>query len=218
MVTLFAVCAAVGGTIFVCQFIMSLLGLAEAGQDVAGSVGAEGFDSDAGGVSADHGHDGSAVDHGTATHSHHQGPQVHVHGSSWFFGVLTFRTVVAAITFFGLAGLACNAGKVHAITGLGIAVVAGVAAMFVVHGLMKGMSNLRSEGTVHIQQAVGTSGEVYLRIPGRRSGVGKVTVNVQNRTMEYQAVTTGEALPTGARVVVTGVVDSDTVEVQPQSN
>jgi hypothetical protein len=33
--------------------------------------------------------------------------------------------------------------------------------------------------------------------------------------MEYLAVTTGDAIPTGATIVVTGVVGADTVEVEP---
>jgi hypothetical protein len=61
---------------------------------------------------------------------------------------------------------------------------------------------------------VGKAGAVYLRIPANRSGSGKITLNLQNRTMEYQAVTAGEAIPTGANIVVVGVVGPDTVEVE----
>ena len=35
----------------------------------------------------------------------------HGHGSTWMFGVISFRTVVAALTFFGLAGLASLSGR-----------------------------------------------------------------------------------------------------------
>ena len=35
--------------------------------------------------------------------------------------------------------------------------------------------------------------------------------------MEYLAVTSGEAIPTGATVVVTDVIGSDTVQVEPAS-
>ena len=36
----------------------------------------------------------------------HAAGHSHGHGSTWMFGVISFRTVVAALTFFGLAGLA----------------------------------------------------------------------------------------------------------------
>ena len=42
---------------------------------------------------------------------------------------------------------------------------------------------------------------------------GKVTLRLQNRTVEYQALTPHGALPTGSPVVVTAVLGPDTVEV-----
>jgi hypothetical protein len=42
-----------------------------------------------------------------------------------------------------------------------------------------------------------------------------VTLRLQNRTVEYQALTPHDALPTGSKVVVTGVLGPDTVEVVP---
>jgi hypothetical protein len=67
---------------------------------------------------------------------------------------------------------------------------------------------------VRIERAVGRPGTVYLRIPAHKSGAGKIHVNVQNRTMEYEAMTTHELLPVGAKVVVVNVLGPDTVEVE----
>ena len=66
---------------------------------------------------------------------------------------------------------------------------------------------------MHIGRAVGTTGTVYLSVPGKNGGAGKVTVKVQNRTVEYQAVTSQETLATGTAVQVIAVVGPDTVEV-----
>ena len=76
METVYLVCAVVGGTVLVCQFVMTLLGL--------------GGDHDAGG------------DHDVAHDAgHHEAG--HDHDSSWLVGVLTFRTLVAALAFFGVS-------------------------------------------------------------------------------------------------------------------
>jgi hypothetical protein len=64
-------------------------------------------------------------------------------------------------------------------------------------------------------RTVGQCGTVYLPIPGQKSGRGKVQINLQNRTMEYPAVTAQDSLPTGSKVVVVGVIGSDTIEVLP---
>ena len=51
--------------------------------------------------------------------------------------------------------------------------------------------------------------------PGEVASVMYEFRNVQNRTMEYQAVTPHAALPAGTKITVVAVVNSDTVEVIP---
>src|SRR3990167_6196998 len=87
--------------------------------------------------------------------------------------------------------------------------------MYVVYWVMLWLASLQAEGTVRIGGAIGAPATVYLRIPRARSGAGKIQINLQNRTMEYEAVTEGDALPAGARVVVVVVVNPETVEVRP---
>jgi hypothetical protein len=199
METLYTACAVLGGTILVLQFLMSLLGLGHHG-DVGGHDFHDGSDiHDVGG------HDG----HDTA---HEVGHDTHV---SWFVGVLTFRTLVAALTFFGLAGRAASAAEAAPIEAFAAALAAGAAALFGVAYMMRALYSLKAEGTVRIHRAVGHTGTVYLPVPGSKAGVGKVHLNLQNRTVEYQAVTAQQALAAGSKVVVVGVVSNDTVEVIP---
>ena len=251
MFTVYAVCAAVGGTVLVCQFVLTVLGLigdghdgADGGHDV-GDVGHDVGDAshdvavadhdlidvahdvgDAGAEVADVGADaahGGAADahadvhhHGADWHAHHPGPgvQAHTHAPSAFFKILTFRTIVAGIAFFGLAGLAGSASSLAGYVTLPVAVGAGLGAVYLVHEMMRALAKLRSEGTVYIGRAIGATGTVYLTVPGNKTGVGKVTVVLQDRTMEYQAMTEYEDLPTGTEVVITGLLGPGTVEVE----
>ena len=123
---------------------------------------------------------------------------------------------MAALAFFGLAGLAAQSAEASTPTTLLVAVAAGAAAMAAVYWMMRGLQELRADGTVRIQRAVGQHGNVYLRVPANRSGSGKIQFNLQNRTMEYLAVTAGPELPTGTKVVVVGVVNPTTLEVQAE--
>jgi len=220
MTMVFTVCAALGGTILVLQFILALVGLgghAFFDVDAASGVGHDfggDFHGDAGGDF--HGDAGSDFhgDHpgGDAGHSDQAGHP----GSTWLFGVLSFRTIVAALAFFGLGGLTAESAKATTPTVLLAALAAGAAAMFTVYWMMRVLYTLRADGTVRIQRSVGQHGNVYLRIPGNRSGSGKIQFNLQNRTVEYLAVTAGQELPTGAKVVVVGVVNPTTLEVQAE--
>jgi hypothetical protein len=137
------------------------------------------------------------------------------HGSSWLFGVLSFRTLVAAVTFFGLGGWAATGAGFEPVMQVVVGLAAGAAAMYGVYWLMRLIYSLKAEGTVRVGHTLGRPGTVYLRVPGHRSGTGKVQLSVQKRTMEYLAMTAGDELPTGAAVKVVNVITSNTVEVEP---
>jgi membrane protein implicated in regulation of membrane protease activity len=197
MEQMFLLCAAIGGTIFICQFVMALIGFGsedvDMADDVPDDVGPDFADAD---VADDHG-------------------QSHGHGSTWLFGVISFRTVVAAITFFGMAGFASLHGGQSTGASLVIAILAGAIAMYGVHWLMRLLYRLSQDRTLRIERALGKRGKVYVPIPAQHGGAGKVQINLQDRLMEYAATTAApETLPTGAQIVVTRVVSHDTVEVE----
>jgi hypothetical protein len=79
--------------------------------------------------------------------------------------------------------------------------------------MLRVMGKFSSDGTTRIEQSVGHAGVVYVTIPAGRQGPGKVHLNLQNRTVEVEAITYGNALDTGTRVVVTSVIGSNMVEV-----
>ena len=188
--TIYLTCAIVGATLLVCQFLLGLLGLGD--------------------------HHDAGPDHDVHDTTGHDAHGDHAGQQAWFVGLLTFRSVVAALTFFGLTGLASLLNFNHEpVASLGLALGGGAAALFGVAYLMNTLHGLKSDGTVRIDRAVGQSATVYLTIPGQRAGAGKVTLRLQNRTVEYQALTPHHQLATGTRVVVTAVLGSDTVEVAP---
>ena len=176
MYGLYLTCAVVGGTLFLLQWAISLLGM--------------------------DGHT-DADSSGGAVHSH----------DGMFWGVISFRAVVAAATAFGLAGLAMNAMGQPRPVSLSTAVFSGVAAAALVAVFLRSLNKLGADGTTRLADSVGMSGVVYLTIPGHSKGVGKVHLNLQNRTVETDAVTYANELPTGTRVTVTQVIGTSTVEV-----
>ncbi|MCI0458505.1 MAG: hypothetical protein L0Z62_16190 [Gemmataceae bacterium] len=210
METLFLICAIVGGTLMMARLVLSLIGLG-GGHDVDGGHEVDvGHDADVG-HDTDVGHDGDAGDQGHAVG--------HGGESSWFFGVLTFRSIVAALTFFGLAGMTALRADFSALQALALAIAAGAGALYLINWIMKSLTRLQADGTVRIEKAVGKVGTVYLSIPGQKAGAGKVHLSLNNRTVEYQALTPHAAgLATGARVLVVAAINSDTVEVVPATD
>ena len=129
-------------------------------------------------------------------------------------GHLSFRTVVAFVTFFGIAGMACSRAGLSTGVSLLVAVVVGSLAFWLVGLAMVQLARLRSEGNVDIRNAVGVEAKVYLTVPGARSGSGRVTVPIQGRSMQFKAITSGPELPTGCLCKVVGVHAGDTLEVE----
>lgn len=134
-----------------------------------------------------------------------------------FFKVLSFKTVVAFLTFFGLSGLASLQAGLGRVPTLMISFAAGSVALYLVAWMMAGLARLQSSGNVDLQNAVGLAAKVYLTVPGGHAGRGKVTVLVQGRTVEAKAVTAGQPLATGSMVRVVGAPAPDTLEVAPLS-
>lgn len=220
MFSFYLICAAIGCTVMVVQLIMTLMGLGGDGDGMdaphfdahfdSGDMHLDAHISDVGS------HGDVHLDSDTRVAWEHADVDTPTNaGASWFFGVLSFRALVAAVAFFGLTGLATLEGGFHPYLSLVLAAGAAATAMLIVAWLMRLLGSLSSEGTVSIHNALGAPATVYLPIPGASSGVGKVTIRIQDRTMEYEAMTKEEALKTGTPVVVTGIIGSEVLEVAP---
>jgi hypothetical protein len=204
MSLLYVICAAVGGTALVCQFLLSLFGL-HGHHDVPGDMP----DDVGGDFGHDVGHDAGGGDHADPASADHD-----PHGSTSIFRVISVRTVIAALAFFGLTGLAANSAELSAPSTLILSLAAGVGAMYAVHWLMQQLFRLRADGTVRLQRAIGAIGTVYVKVPAREQGAGKVLLTLQNRTVELEAVTVGDELPTGTQVVVSRMAGTEIVQVE----
>lgn len=194
MAWIFLLCAVFGATVLVGQFFLGFGAEHEAGLD-----GPE----DAPDAIAEFEHDES--DH---SEEHH-------HDSTWLFGILTTRTILIGITFFGLVGRLALAMQLESPRPILLAIAGALVAMYSVYFLMRTLMRLTADGTERISRSIGQEGTVYLTIPGHSQGVGKIHVTVQNRLLEYEAMTAGERLPTGSRIVVVDVLSSDRVVVEP---
>ncbi len=203
---IFLVAAVIGGTVMVCQFAMTLLGLGHDSSDWAD-----------GDLSTDVSHSGEfTIDGDHHTPLSHTGDADYQHpDSTWLFGVLSFRTLIAAAAFFGVAGETALSAGYAAGMALAIATAVGIGAMYGMYWLMQGISQLTSSGNERIGAAVGKHATVYIPIPAEERGLGKIHITLQNRTVEYQAISAESApLKTGETVEVVSVKNSDTVAVR----
>jgi hypothetical protein len=130
------------------------------------------------------------------------------HGISFQF--LTLKNLVGFFTIFSWTGIACiEAGFSTGITLL-ISTVAGLLMMGMMAGLFYLMMKSGEDGTMKIQQAIGQLGEVYLTIPSKRSGLGKIQVKVTGSLRTLDAMTDDDvSIQTGQFIKVIQVVNDN---------
>jgi membrane protein implicated in regulation of membrane protease activity len=187
MYYLFLICAVLGGTIFVIQFLMTVFGLGLDNLEIPHDLNVDTFD------------------HG----------EVADHGSTWLFGVISFRTLTAAMAFFGLAGLGALESNQGFAVAMLVALIAAATALICVHLMMQSLFRLKKEGSIGIEQSVGRRGTTYIPIPPHKAGAGKIQMKVHNCLKEYRAMTDEPSeICTGTPIEVVDVISPNTVEVR----
>lgn len=199
----FTIPAVAGSFFFILRLAMMLIGAA-GGEDMGGGHDMGGHD-----VGGDH--DMGGGDHGDGTHDHHESDSTHA------FRVLSIQTIAGFVMGFGWGGLGAYRGMGWDIEySLLAAIGGGALIMWMLTTLFKSIRLLQASGNISIGDAVGCVGSVYVGVPARGAGRGKVRLVVGNRARIYNAVSNSEELPRNMRVKVVLVNRDNTVTVSPE--
>ena len=128
----------------------------------------------------------------------------------------TFRNFVNFFLGFGWTAVLLNDSIKSRGLLLLLAVLVGIGFVAMVMYLFKWLYSMQQTGNINVYKtAVGCTGTVYLTIPAERSGEGKVQITIQGSVREYNALTEGDALPTGTPIKVVEVINPSTLLVEP---
>lgn len=131
-----------------------------------------------------------------------------------FFSV---RGIVAFFSLFGWVGVVLAEEGLNTLLIFFIATICGLIGMFIIAAMFYMISKMQRNGNINIKNAIGQTGQVYLTIPARKSGQGKIQITVQERYTEVNAMTNSlKSLPTGTTVRVVDVIDINTLLVEKQ--
>ena len=129
-------------------------------------------------------------------------------GADASFKALTFQGIMAFMMFFGLGGLYVLEGDSDQ-TSLAIVVgsVTGFSSMYGTGKLFQLFVSLQSDGTIDMDDSIGSVGTIYLRIP--EGGVGQIQVESGNAMRTYNAKSEdGQGIATGEFAEVIDVISS----------
>lgn len=131
------------------------------------------------------------------------------------FRLLSVQSVIAFLTIFGWSGITAISNGMVEWAALLLAVALGFGAMFLVAKIIQWSSRLAQNGTFNVKNLLGESGTVYIPIPEKGKGTGKINISCGERFMEYDAVTEEqEALKTGTPVRVVDIIAGSTLVVE----
>jgi hypothetical protein len=132
------------------------------------------------------------------------------------FTLLSIQSIAAFLMGFGWGGLCGLLGldwplSWSLLLGLGV----GVGIVWLLMLMLKGIYDLQNSGNIDIRQTIGSEGTVYVNVPARDAGRGRVRVIVSKRARIYDAVSEGDEIQSSTRVKVTGVNDDNSLNVRP---
>jgi membrane protein implicated in regulation of membrane protease activity len=173
----------VGGTLFILRTVMMFIG---------------------GGFSDD------ALD--VALESHENVADSHNADGDASFKLLSLQGLTAFFMMFGLVGLALLNTNLPSFLSIIGGTIAGLLSFGVLSFIFSKMKLLQSEGNIHIKDAIGAEGNVYLKIP--KNGTGQVQIVTQGALKIFDATSNSKQdLITGDKIRVVGV-DGNTVVVE----
>lgn len=202
-IQLFWACAIAASIVFIIQNALMLMGIGDMDSDVDADVSTD-FD-----VHTDMDVSNGDVDVSTG-HTGHEGTL----GSAGIFSLFTLRNFINFFLGFGWGGISLAPSVQNKGLLILLSILSGVlfVAVFVV--MLRFILRLERNGSFRIQDCVGQTATVYLRIPANHTASGKVQISVNGSVHELNAFTDGDFLPTGTRVRIVAVIDSGSLLVE----
>lgn len=130
------------------------------------------------------------------------------------FQLITLKNLVAFFTIFGWIGLACIDSKHSTTSTIIISSISGLLMMVLMASIYYFMGKLTETGNLEINRAIGEKATVYLQIPAKRHGAGKIQIKLQGLRTIDAMTDEDEPIATGALCEVVGILTEDVLLVK----
>lgn len=131
------------------------------------------------------------------------------------FRLLSVQSVMAFLTVFSWSGISAVGGGMVEWAALLLAAALGFCAMLLVAKVIQFSSKLAQNGTFDVKNLLGECATVYIPIPEKGKGKGKINLTCGERFVEYDAVSESpDILKTGTSVRIVDVISGNTLVVE----
>jgi len=129
--------------------------------------------------------------------------------------LFTLQGVASFLAVFGWTSILMYQAGAPLIVSIAAAIVLGLAVMFALAKVMMSLTKLAHTGTLDVKTLLGGTGTVYLNIPPKGEGTGKVTIQTSERLVEFEAVSeSDEDIPNNAAIRVIDILGENVLVVE----
>lgn len=130
------------------------------------------------------------------------------------FQLFSLRNLINFLLGFSWAGISLFTTIENKTLLIGIAVAVGAAFVYIFFLIIRQIQKLSEDNSFNINNAINKTAEVYLTIPERKSGKGKVMVSVKGTFHELDAVTEFDKIPSHTMVRVVKILNGNILLVE----
>lgn len=122
--------------------------------------------------------------------------------------LFSVRGIIAFFMMFGWTGHLLTEGDVNPFIVFVVAFLSGTIMLFLVSLIYYFINKLSQEGTLNKKEAIGKEGTVYIPIPSRNEGIGKIQIVVSGSLRTLDAIAKDKSIETGTEVKVLSIINN----------
>jgi hypothetical protein len=130
------------------------------------------------------------------------------------FQLFSFRNLINFLLGFSWTGISFYTLITNEIVLIALSFFVGVAFIVIFFLIIRQIERLAEDNSFRIANALNKTGSVYLSIPGKKTGSGKVQVSVNGAFHELDAVTENEKIESSAMVRIIKIESNSLVVVE----
>lgn len=130
------------------------------------------------------------------------------------FQLFSLRNLINFLLGFGWTGISFYDTISNQFVLISLAIIIGGIFVYFFFMIIKQVQKLAENNSFKINNTINKTAEVYLTIPEKKSGKGKVLVSVKGSVHELDAITANETLPSGSMVRVVQIENDNLLIVE----
>ncbi|UQD57585.1 serine protease [Flavobacterium sp. K5-23] len=131
------------------------------------------------------------------------------------FQLFSLRNLINFLLGFSWAGISFYSSINNPYILIPLSIIIGCLFVYLFFIIIKQVQKLEEDNSFKISNTLNKTAEVYLTIPERKTGKGKIMISVNGAFHELEAMTENEAIVSGALVKVVAIENENIIIVKP---